>query len=258
MKIFTNLLLLFILISITACQSDTKPKVNTDENQKVRISIDKKAQELVTASFDAMGGKDKYDDLNIVSWTFFGSRHLVWDKNGSRVRIDSPKDTSVYLLNLHDKTGRVIKGGKEVTDKEELASLIKRAEGIWINDSYWLVMPWKLNDNGVNLKYVRQDTTLAGAKAEVLELTFDNVGNTPENKYEVYIDQSDHMIKQWAFFKTADQETHPRIWPWDNYQSHNGLLLSSDRSDKSGPSNVRTYDKLDDKVFTSFETFDYF
>jgi len=92
----------------------------------------------------------------------------------------------------------------------------------------------------------------------VLALTFKGVGNTPNNKYEVYVDKSDDLIKQWAFFKDADQETPPRIWPWDNYKSYKGIMLSGERSDKSGPSNIRIYDNLDDKVFESFETFEYY
>lgn len=256
-----NLKLIIILsffIVFGSCKNE-KATVNDIQTETLnRKDIDKKAMELATASFEAMGGLDKYNDLNYISWTFFGARHLIWDKIGGRVRIDSPKDTSIYLIDLNQNAGRVIRGGVEITDPEELAKQVKRGKSIWINDSYWLVMPWKLFDEGVNLKYARQDSMIGGKMAEVLELTFDNVGNTPENKYEVYIDKDDHMIKQWAFFSKADQEDPPRIWPWDNYQSHNGLLFSSDRSDESGPSNVKVYTALADETFTSFDPLGHF
>ena len=87
----------------------------------------------------------------------------------------------------------------------------------------------------------------------MLELTFENVGNTPDNKYEVFIDPVDSLVKQWAYFKEASQDSASAIWPWDNYADHNGVLLSGDRSDNKGPRNVRVYDTLGDEVFESFD-----
>jgi hypothetical protein len=40
----------------------------------------------------------------------------------------------------------------------------------WINDS-WLVMPWKLQDPGVNLTYVK-DKLPSGTTVDILQLTF--------------------------------------------------------------------------------------
>ena len=255
-KVITLFLSLIIMIGTGCKEKEAENALNqaTIQNE----ILDTKAADLVSKMEIAMGGQKKWEDLNYVSWTFFGSRHLLWDKKGGRVRIDSPRDTSVYLVDLNNLKGKVIKGGMEVTDPEQLDELIQRGKSIWINDSYWLFMPFKLRDPGVSVNYMREDTMIGGVSASVLEMTFDNVGNTPENKYEVYIDKKDNLIKQWAFFKEANQETPPRIWPWDNYQSFGGLMLSTDRTDKSGPSNVRVYDEIDNSVFDSFEAFEYF
>ncbi len=119
-------------------------------------------------------------------------------------------------------------------------------------------MPFKLKDPGVNLKYVRQDTTKAGVMSDVLELTFNDVGVTPDNKYEVYVDQSDNLVKQWSFFRKWDEKEPSAIWPWDNYKSYNGLMLSAERSDKKGPSNVKVYDTMDEKAFTDITEFKFY
>jgi hypothetical protein len=37
-----------------------------------------------------------------------------------------------------------------------------KREDRWINDAYWLVMPWKLQDPGVTLSYVKTDTLQMG------------------------------------------------------------------------------------------------
>ena len=220
-------------------------------------SIDPKAKSIAMSTMEAMGGQEKWDKLHYVSWTFFGNRHLVWDKLGGMVRIEIPKDTSIYLLDLQKMTGKVMRSGKVLTDADKVKEELNKAKSMRINDSYWLFMPFKLMDNGVNLQYLREDTTLKGSPASVLQLTFNAVGNTPENKYEVYVEK-DNLIKQWAYFKSATQTEAPRIWPWDNYKSFDGLMLSSERSDKSGPSNVKVYNKLDETVFTSFNKFSFY
>lgn len=130
--------------------------------------------------------------------------------------------------------------------------MLDRAKGIWINDSYWLLMPFKLKDTGVTLKYLGEDTTATGTKCNVLELTFKEVGNTPENKYRVYVDLKDNLVKQWAYYKDAAQDSASQVWPWDNYKKYGDILLSADRSDNKGPRDVRIDEKLPDKVFNEF------
>lgn len=254
LKFFTLLLLTSFIIS---CQN-TPTNTPKDTDVPSKVIEDKKAAELITKMMDKMGGAKKWEELQYVSWTFFGARHLVWDKKNNRVRIESPRDSSVYLVNLDESTGRYAYNGTEQLEKEALSAKMKAGKSIWINDMYWLFMPFKLYDEGVSVKYMRIDTTLAGTTADVLELSFENVGDTPENKYEIYIDQKDKLIKQWDFFADAKQDKANKQWPWDNYSDFNGLLLSSDRSDNGGPSNVKVYDKLDDKVFTSFEEFTFY
>ena len=255
---------IFAIIALTTfvvgCQDQSSPtsteeQVSTDYRKEI---TDEKAAALVSKMMDAMGGVKQWDELKYVSWTFFGSRHLIWDKVNNRVRIESPGDSSIYLVDLDNSTGRYAYNGEELLDETTLSEKMKRGKGIWINDMYWLFMPFKLQDPGVTVRYMRADTTLKGVSSDVLELTFENVGNTPENKYEVYIDQSDHLIKQWDFYAKSDLEEPSRQWPWDNYKDYEGLLLSSERSDNKGPSNVRVYDDLEDKVFTSFEPFEFY
>jgi hypothetical protein len=41
-----------------------------------------------------------------------------------------------------------------VTDENKTNALFEKGRH-WINDAYWLVMPWKLQDPGVTLSYVK-------------------------------------------------------------------------------------------------------
>ena len=213
---------------------------------------DVKAVKIADEVMVAMGGRKAWDDTRHLSWSFFGRRHLIWDKKTGQVRIDSPRDSMIYLLNVHTLQGKVVKGGEEISHPDSLKIFLTKGKNIWINDSYWLVMPFKLKDSGVTLRYVKEDSLPSDVPADVLQLSFKEVGVTPQNKYEVWINQQDHLLKQWAFYAKADQEKPNWIRPWDNYQTYGSILLSADRSDGGGPANVKVFDSMDESVYQSF------
>ncbi|UII34097.1 hypothetical protein LVD17_09750 [Fulvivirga ulvae] len=251
-------IILVMLAVVYGCNSpEKKADQQTNPNPAAEgfneAGSDQRAIAIADSIMVAMGGRKNYDNLRYIAWNFFGARDLVWDKHSNRVRIDVPSKQTTYLVNINTLEGRVFKDTGEITDPDSLRIYLKRAKDIWINDSYWLVMPFKLKDSGVTLKYSREDTTATGIRADVLTLTFENVGSTPENKYEIYVDKADHLVKQWAYFKDAGQEIPSAIWPWDNYSEYDGVMLSSDRSDGKGPHKVSVFRDLPDKVFSSFD-----
>lgn len=213
---------------------------------------DPAAIELADSVMAAMGGRKNWDATRFISWSFFGRRNLVWDKKGNRVRIESKPDSTIYLVNLDPLQGRVQVRGVEITEPDSLSRMLAKGKSIWINDSYWLVMPFKLKDSGVTLKYLGEDTTLTGVRCNILELTFREVGDTPDNKYRVYVDLRDNLVKQWAFYRRASQDSANWVRPWDNYERHGKILLSSNRSDNAGPADVRVDEKLPETLFTEF------
>ena len=213
---------------------------------------DPAAVELADSIMIAMGGRVNWDKTRFISWNFFGNRDLVWDKMEGRVRIESHKDSITYLVNLNTLEGRVSVRGSEITPGDSLRKMLNKARSIWINDSYWLVMPFKLKDSGVTIKYLGEDTLVAGGKCNVLELTFKDVGDTPQNKYRIYVDLSDNLVKQWAYYTQATQDSSNFTRPWDNYKKYGNILLSADRSDSGGPRNVKVDDTVPDEVFTEF------
>lgn len=187
---------------------------------------------LADQVMNSMGGRQKWDNTNVIYWNFLGSRTLLWDKQNNRVRIDIPSRELAIALNMDDMTGRVWKSGEELTAQDSLTKYLEQGRRMWINDSYWLVMPFKLKDSGVTLKYLREDITMAGEKADVLGLTFEGVGVTPQNGYEVWVDMDDRLVRQWAYYSDASQEEANFVLPWTDYKSYDGLLLSGERGDR--------------------------
>jgi hypothetical protein len=251
------LFIFFALLLSSACQ----PATDSGTSEKTAVTVenpaadgfnqeasDEKAIAIADAVMEAMGGRKSWDQTRYIGWTFFGRRHLLWDKKTGNVRISMDNDSTVYQVNVFDQTGRVKQDGMEQTEPDSIAKYLERAKSIWINDSYWLVMPFKLKDSGVTLKYVGQDTTLEGKAAEVLQLTFEEVGNTPQNKYLVYVDTESNLVTQWDFYRNATDAEPGFQTPWKDYQKYGKIMLSGDRG-RAKLSDIAVYQSVPDSVF---------
>jgi hypothetical protein len=196
----------------------------------------------------AMGGRAAWDATRYLSWNFFGMRTHVWDRWTGDLRYQVG-DTLV-LANVNTQKGRAFKGGVEVTDAGQLAGLLDQTYKAWINDSYWLLMPYKLKDSGVTLKYTGEGTMADGRPADQLQLTFESVGVTPDNKYDVYVSKDKRLVEQWSFYNRYD-DAEPRFTtPWGQWTRHGAVLLSGDRGQRQ-LTDIRVYDDLPRSVFES-------
>ena len=215
---------------------------------------DRTAMEWARAVMKAQGGKAAWDSARYFHWNFFGRRTLLWDKKTDRVRIEKLEDSTVYLINLREDEGRVFTNGSEMQNPAHLPDLIQEGKSIWNNDSYWLFMPFKLMDPGVTLYYagMMSDEADSTKKAAVLELHFDKVGDTPQNKYRVYVDPRDSLIHAWAYYNKREDENPTIITPWKDYKEYNGLMLSSDRGEGRMISDIWVKQEVSDKYFTEF------
>ncbi|MFK7770532.1 MAG: hypothetical protein AB8F94_00280 [Saprospiraceae bacterium] len=197
---------------------------------------------------EAMGGRKAYDETRYLFWNFFGSRTLLWDKHKGDVRIESQTDDFTVVMNIHTMKGKVKMNGKELSQPDSLSKYLQKGKNIWINDSYWLVMPFKLKDSGVTLKHLGEDKTEAGKMADVLELNFKSVGKTPENKYHVFVDQETKLVAQWTFYPKYT-DTEPRfLTPWDGYKTFGKIKLSGGRGTYQ-LTDIKVLEKVDAGVF---------
>ena len=215
---------------------------------------DAKAIEIAERVMEAMGGQEAWNNTRYISWNFMGrGRTHVWDKWTGNHRIEQQTrdgDRLVSLINTNTWNGRVWRNGVEVTDPEELARLLNSAQGAWINDTYWMFMPFKLRDPGVILEYVGEGQMEDGRASEILRLTFDNVGRTPNNRYLVHVSQDTGLVEQWSYFQNASDAEPGFTLPWADWQRFGNVLLSKDRG-RSADWEIRVYDSLPESVFTS-------
>ncbi|MFT7382420.1 MAG: hypothetical protein ACI9Z3_002314 [Roseivirga sp.] len=251
-----NSILAFFLIIFTVLACGPKAQEQTDEDYgnppaegfNLEAS-DAEAMIIADEVMEAMGGRKAWDETRHIAWNFFGARELVWDKWTGDVRIDMRNTT--FLVNINDNTGKVFIDGREITDADSLADLVSRGKSAWINDAYWLVMPYKLKDSGVTLKYMGEEMTKE-KMADKLELTFEAVGVTPNNRYWVWVDKESKLVSQWAYYRNAADTAQGFNVPFQNYQKMGNILLSGDRGDRQ-ITNVMVFDELPLAVYKSVE-----
>jgi hypothetical protein len=195
---------------------------------------DARAIEIAEATLEAMGGREAWEGTRYLAWNYLGRRQYLWDKGEGRVKVtyamgDQPVAVS---WSTGDRSGRAWVDGAVVEDPGRLHDLVEGAHESWVNDSYWLVMPYKLLDPGVILRDLGPAEMLDGRGAEVLELTFEDVGLTPRNRFLVYVAVDSGLIEQWDVFGDRD-DAEPRFrLPWHDWKPYGSILLSGDRGER--------------------------
>ncbi len=239
--------ILFLLLS-----SALLWRCNTPTTAQATIAPSDKAQVLANEIMQAMGGQRAWDETRFISWNFFGARQLLWDKYTGRVRIDVPEKGMVYLININDtEGGRIQQQGQVLTQPDSIAKYTNQGKSIWINDAYWLVMPYKLKDEGVTLRYVGKGKTQADEEAEILELTFADVGDTPQNKYHIYVNPVSKLVTQWDYYAKASDEAPRFALPWNDYRQYGQIMLSGNRGERQ-LTDIAVYSTVPDAAFTEF------
>lgn len=223
-------------------------------------AADAKAEEIAAKTLAAMGGQKAWDEVHFIRFTFAVNRHHHWDKWTGRHRvefIDRKGDHYLVLENINTRAGRAWKNGVELSG-EEGAQTVQRGYETWINDTYWLIMPYKLRDPGVILTYAGEET-VDGVLYDKLHLAFENVGVTPKDQYWAYINRETGLMDRWAYilesYEPGQEATH---WQWKGWQRYGKVLLAPERIEvKAGRKlpldDIAVLDTLPDTIFTSSE-----
>ena len=213
---------------------------------------DPRAIAIADSVMRAMGGYQAWRDTRYFAWSFFGDQYQIWDKKTGDFHWE--KDTLVANYNLNTKQGRVYSRGQDISAAPAGQKVLDQLTPIWINNAYWLLMPFKLKDSGVTLAYKGAAKTMDGTPADLLQLTFKNVGVTPQNRYEVLVNRATGLVDEWAYFTNATDPQPAFRRHWNEYGRHGQLLLAAGRSEATKPArldNIATAQTLPAGVMTS-------
>lgn len=219
---------------------------------------DPEAVAVAERTLAALGGQQAWDATRYLSFGFAGRRSHWWDRATGRHRVEGTTGDGEPYVVLHDldsRQGRAWLGGDEVTG-ERAAELLENAYGAWVNDTYWLLAPYKLLDPGVELAY-GGEATIDGTVYQVLELSFESVGLTPGDRYWVYVERDSGLVGRWAYvLEDQPADAEPTAWRWVNWQRYGGIMLA-DRREQVGTdrvldlSPIAVPESLPDSVFES-------
>jgi hypothetical protein len=202
---------------------------------------DPKAVAIADQVMQALGGKAAWDKLTGLRWTFEvsvndtvrpGRRH-AWNKMDGWHRVEGQRKGVPFVLvqQLNTANGKAWMAGQAI-EGDSLKKLLKTSQSMWINDSYWFLMPYKLRDPGVTLKYAG-DTTLAGVQYDRLALSFSSVGDTPGDHYWVWVNRANHRVERWDMVLQGDQPP-AKSYTWEGWELHDGLWFpTAHRGDKA-------------------------
>ena len=148
---------------------------------------DARAAAVADRVMNALGGQEAWDGTRFLRFGFgserdgkFVGRTHTWDKWTGRYRVEGERDGArfIILMNVNTREGSAWRDGKKV-EGAELKTQLERGYGMWVNDTYWLLMPYKMKDPGVILTSAGEEKGANGVLYDKVKLTFDNVGLTP-------------------------------------------------------------------------------
>jgi hypothetical protein len=203
---------------------------------------DPKAVAVADKVMQSLGGTEAWNNVHYVRFDFavdrggktLARRAHTWDKWTGQLRFESTSKEgvpSVVMMNLRTHEGTAYVKGKMVASREA-SKYLDDAYEAWVNDTYWLIMPYKMKDPGVILAYDGEETK-GGDTWDKVRLTFDSVGLTPKDKYWVFVNRKTGLVDRWDFVLKGEAKP-PSSFAWKNWKAYGKVMLADDRVSPDG------------------------
>jgi hypothetical protein len=230
------------------------------------------APQVIDWIWEHVGGKKNYEKARYLEFTYAyevdgdtkSARHHTWDRYSGDYVLKYEKDGHQYeaYFNVETKKGIGLKDG-EIIEGAGGAEIVERSYSLFINDTYWLLMPVKLQDYGVRLRYVRHEgedapdpeghlkkdhsshdheeekkkKTKHGVDSNViLNMTYlEDVGMTPGDQYWIYVNH-EGSVTRWDY---KLQGGHEGSWNWvEEKDCGMGIVLSTRKNKRDGDGSI--------------------
>lgn len=244
-----------LLLALTLAIAPAPARAETPDS-------DPRAVQIAEQVMQALGGRDRWDALRGLRWTFgievgdtvqFARKH-AWDKYTGMHRVEGVTRSGqpfVVIDNIETGKGKAWVNGNPI-EGDSLAKLVKFGKATWVNDSYWFLMPYKMLDPGVTVKYAGEETD-GDIVYDKIALSFHDVGLTPGDQYWVYVNRANHRVEKWDKLLQGTQPP-PTTNTWEGWKEIGGLWFPT--AHRHGDQNVftrdiQTVETFDPKTFTA-------
>ena len=203
-----------------------------------------RAEGIASEVMLALGSNESWNATRFLRFDFAveadGKKHPprshTWDKWTGRYRVvgqTAEGDPYVVLMNVNTRQGQAWKKGVKLAGADE-KKMLEKGYGAWVNDTYWLLMPFKMRDPGVHLAWTGEAKNPAG-DADKITLTFGEVGLTPKDRYVVYVNRNTHLVDRWDFVL---QDGEKGSFLWKDWRRVGRVMMSADRASVSGKERI--------------------
>ncbi len=193
-------------LGITAAAPTRSPKPDSTPTKASKPDrSDDRAIDLAIQVMDALGGKMEWGAIRGVRWISGAEskgrsigvpRRHSWDRWQGWHRMQGVlPDGRAYVIvdNVIDGRARAWIAGAAV-EGDSLLPLVARAREAWREDSFWLLMPYRLQEPGVILSSAG-DTTVAGVEYDRIEMTFGPDMDRAGDRCWIYVNRALHQIQ---------------------------------------------------------------
>ncbi len=233
-----------VLVLLTTACSQVNSVANTAATE---IRGDTAVARVHNQMLGAMGGAAAWQRARYFEFDFvvvrngqqLTRRSHRWDRfrGDYRLRSTSGQDTVIAVFNVNDpKSGAVQVNGQDIEGARE-DSILTASYARHINDSYWLLMPYKWQDQGVRLTSAGRQKDANGKEWDVVKLTFADVGLTPQNEYLAFVNPQTGLMERWHHFPRAG--AHPAIFDWNRWQRFGPIMLATEKPSSDGTTVIR-------------------
>ncbi|TRZ41428.1 hypothetical protein [Robertkochia solimangrovi] len=120
-------------------------------------------------------------------------------------------------------------------NRNEVDSTLVQTDQGFINDSYWLLAPYKLVwDEGMDYEpVVREPAPISNDSLNRLTITYvGDGGYTPGDGYDFYYDDN-YIIREWVY-RENNTSAVCMMTTWEDYKNYHGLNLATMHQDDTG------------------------
>lgn len=190
------------------------------------VGVENGEAELLTDKMLDAIGKEKWDSLAFIQWSFRDKNHYLWDKKNHRAEIKVGGNT--VLMDLKDQSGTATANGKAL-EGEDKQKALEEAWKNWCNDSFWLNAPAKVRDPGTTRSIVDMEDETDGLLVE-----YSSGGVTPGDSYLWALDETGLPVyfKMWVSIIPVGGVQAS----WSDWKDFNGIKIAT--THEMGPMNV--------------------